>query len=424
MTYTVETTYSGLETPALAARLPQLTARLPDALTQVKGWRENGTLPYLDLPFQTRDLDALATVARRFQSLETVVVLGTGGSSLGAKTLYALADQGFGNRAGGPRMHFLDNVDPATFTALLTQVNLATMGLLVVSKSGTTAETLCQFLTLLPELEKANPGGWQRQTLVITEPGGNSLRALAGRYGLETFEHDPKVGGRFSVLSLVGLLPAMIAGLDAHAIRRGAKNVLEPVLSGDTSHAAAQGAVWNVAWAQEGRTQTVLMPYIDQLAEFGMWFRQLWAESLGKNGLGTTPIRAMGTVDQHSQMQLYMDGPKDKIFTVLVKNARGEGAALNTKPFEDIRLDYLHGRSMGDLLDAEQQAAIVTMARRGCPVRVIRVPALHEESLGALLMHYMLETILSAALMGVNAFDQPAVEEGKILTREYLGNAA
>jgi glucose-6-phosphate isomerase len=163
------------------------------------------------------------------------------------------------------------------------------------------------------------------------------------------------------------------------------------------------------------------MPYIDRLAHFGLWFRQLWAESLGKEGKGTTPVRAMGTVDQHSQLQLYLAGPRDKMFTLVALDTAGQGETVAVDLAGDRELAYLAGRRMGDLLDAEQRATATSLIRNGRPTRIFRLTQLNERSLGALLMHFMLETIIAADLLGVNAFDQPAVEEGKILAREYLG---
>jgi glucose-6-phosphate isomerase len=163
------------------------------------------------------------------------------------------------------------------------------------------------------------------------------------------------------------------------------------------------------------------MPYVDRLGYFGLWFRQLWAESLGKGGHGTTPIRAMGTVDQHSQMQLYLDGPADKLFTVMRADTQGSGARIDVQAIGVERdLGYLAGRTIGDLMDAEARATIETLARNGRPVRTLHVPQIDECSMGALLMHYMLETVITAQLLGVDAFDQPAVEQSKVLTREFL----
>ncbi|MDE1969746.1 MAG: glucose-6-phosphate isomerase, partial [Alphaproteobacteria bacterium] len=261
------------------------------------------------------------------------------------------------------------------------------------------------------------------RTIVITEPKSNPLRDLAIARKLRTLDHDPNIGGRYSVLSIVGLLPAMIAGIDVAALRRGAGAVLDATLSAKDPRDAAPavGAAVSVALNQRhGVVSTVVMPYVDRLAHFGLWFRQLWAESLGKNGKGTTPIRAVGTVDQHSQLQLYLDGPADKMFSLVMLAQAGKGPRMPAK-LADPNLAYLAGKRMGDLIDAEQRATAQTLIRNGRPTRIFTLERLDAQSIGALLMHYMLETMIAAELWGVNAFDQPAVEQGKVLARQYLG---
>ena len=209
----------------------------------------------------------------------------------------------------------------------------------------------------------------------------------------------------------------------ANAVRTGATEVLKSSLEANSPAEceAAVGAAINVTlFREKGTTLTVIMPYADRLSNFGLWFQQLWAESLGKDGTGTTPIRALGTRDQHSQMQLYLDGPQDKMFTFLTLDVAKTGRPVCAANTSDPSLAYLNGRSMGDLLSAEQKATLTTLADHGCPTRIFRVSKLNEEILGALLMHFMLETIITAHLLGVNPFDQPAVEEGKRLTRYFL----
>ncbi len=390
------------------------------ALDWLRGAYEAGSLPLLRLPERRDDLDALKPVVERLRrDFDHILVLGTGGSSLGGKTLVALADRGFGPRKGAPKLHFLDNIDPVTYADFFAATEGSRVGIVAISKSGSTAETLSQLLTVLPRLK----GDAGRNLVVITEPTPNPLRQLAERLGADILDHDPKIGGRYSVLSIVGLLPAMIAGLDAHAVRDGARKVLKPVLDDrDGTSDAMTGAGLNVAAARDGVTTTVIMPYVDRLAEFGLWFRQLWGESLGKQGQGTTPVRAMGTVDQHSQVQLYLDGPADKFFTVITEPSLGAGDRLDIAAFGgDERLAYLDGRTMGDLLDAEARATYETLLANNRPARLIAAEAIDERVIGALLMQFMLETMLAARLMKVDAFDQPAVEQGKVLARRYLG---
>ncbi len=395
-------------------------------LQRLRARHGDSSLPLLRLPAARDDLERLEPVARRHrESFANVVVLGTGGSSLGGQTLCALADCGFGPRKGSPKLWFMDNIDPHTFAAMFASLDLARTGFIVISKSGATAETLTQFLICLAQMARAvGEDGTGRHFTLITEAGDNVLRRLGEERGFEILDHDPDVGGRFSVLSLVGLLPAMIAGIDAAAIRAGAAEVLAPVLGGAEPGACAPalGAAVSVALNRDkGISTTVLMPYVDRLAFFAMWYRQLWAESLGKDGKGTTPIRAIGTVDQHSQLQLYLAGPRDKMFSIIEQKVAGAGHRVAPGLAGDPALAYLKGRSMGDLLDAEQRATAETLIRNRRPTRVFEIETLDERVMGALLMHFMLETILAADLLGVNAFDQPAVEEGKALAREYLG---
>jgi len=377
----------------------QLNAARP-ALDWLRAHYADRSLPLLHLPAARADLDALAPLAKRYREFDAVVVLGTGGSSLGGAAVAALLG------------------DPA----------LARTRFLVVSKSGSTAETMTQFLIALEALiaaeGKTAPG---RQMTVIAEPGDNVLRRVAGAHGMTALDHDPKVGGRYSVLSLVGLLPALIAGQDAFALRQGALEVLNATLGAavPADAPAAVGAALSVAFARErGASQMVLLHYSDILTKFGLWYRQLWAESLGKDGQGTTPVPAVGAVDQHSQLQLYLAGPRDKLYTLVLIDRAGTGHRVSPALAADPALAYLAGRTMGDLMEAEQRATADTLVRNGRPVRVLRLQRLDERALGAMMMHFMLETILAARLMGVDPFDQPAVEEGKVLARNYLGEMA
>jgi glucose-6-phosphate isomerase len=406
-----------------ANRFEALLAATGAGLDRLRQAYHDGTMPLLRLPERRDDLVALAPIADRLSAANDLIVLGTGGSSLGGKTLAALTDPTWLARAGRPRLHFLDNVDPATFTTLATSLVPRRAALLVISKSGSTAETLTQFLTLLPIFRAALGADVGRAVIAITEPTDNPLRRLVTEIGGTVIDHDPRIGGRYAVLSPVGVLPLMAAGLDPVALRQGAADVWQPILDGAPPErcSPARGAALAVAAAEAGLGITVLLCYADRLAEFGMWFRQLWAESLGKSGRGTTPIRAMGTVDQHSQLQLYLDGPRDKLFTFLTAPTAGIGTPVSPALVADPRIAYLAGHSLGDLLDAEARATIESLARRGRPVRVIEFGRLSEQTFGALFMHFMLETILTADLIEVDPFDQPAIEEGKQLTRHYLG---
>ena len=413
-----------------ASQYDDMLAASAGALQWIRDAYDKETLPLLRLPEARDDLDeARPAIAAFLKNTKDVCLLGIGGSSLGAQALAQLCGYrtpGFTWPEEKPRFHFFDNLDPQSFEQALNGFELRTTRFLVISKSGGTAEPMMQFLTAIAALQAAGGSEYLAQHfLVVTEPKDNVLRRLAVKYQLPIFDHDPKVGGRFSVLSVVGLLPAMMMGLDPVKIREGAASVLDPILQGanPADVAPAIGASIIQGLVREHQTTTsVLMPYLDRLELFAMWYRQLWAESLGKEGHGTTPVRALGPVDQHSQLQLYLGGPADKIYTIIMGPVAGRGRKISEEQTAgDPDLAYLVGRTMGDLTDAEQRATADTLAANGRPVRVIKIPTLDEASMGALLMHFMLETIIAAHLLGIDAFDQPAVEEGKILARDLLG---
>ncbi|HSE78762.1 MAG TPA: glucose-6-phosphate isomerase [Alphaproteobacteria bacterium] len=396
------------------------------ALDRLRAHRERADMPLLTLATQRNDLAEIEGAARRLRGLDDVVLLGTGGSSLGGRTLAALADGGLGPaspRHGAPRLWFVENVDPDGIGRVLDAVKESRTGLVIVSKSGGTAETLAQAHTLLPRWRDAlGASRLAERVTVVTEPRDNPLRRLAKRFGVPVIAHDPDLGGRYSVLSVTAMLPAMLVGVDVHAVRAGAAAALDAALVDDPAGSPpAAGAALNVALQRtRGVDQTVMMPYLDRLAPFAQWFCQLWAESLGKNGHGTTPIRALGTVDQHSQLQLYLDGPPDKLINIVMGDVAGAGPRFARDALDDPALDWLAGRTLGDLLDVSQRATAATLAGNGRPVRVIRVGPCDAHVLGAVLMHFMLETIITAHLLGVDPFDQPAVEQGKVLARKYL----
>lgn len=410
---------SGLDHSSFGALLP----RAAKSLELLRGRKASGELPLLSLPGRRDDIQAWQPIVDRYRSqFDDVVVLGIGGSSLGGATLCRLADPG----KGSPRVRFLDNIDPWTFDEVLGRLDLGRTGFLSVSKSGSTAETLAQTLGVLDRLnQRLGPDDLATRVTCIAENTDNPLRAVAGHFGLFCLDHDPKIGGRYSALSVTGLLPAAIAGIDVEAVRRGAGAVLDAALSakepGDAGPVA--GAIINVGLATgKDVSQTVVMPYVDRLDRFGAWFRQLWAESLGKDGHGTTPVDAMGAVDQHSQLQLYLGGPRDKLFTLFMADPRGHGPVARPATAGPAAepLGYLMGRSLGDLMAAEQRATAETLIRNGCPTRIFRFATLTPEVMGGLMMQFMLETIIAADLLGVDPFDQPAVEEGKVLARKYL----
>jgi len=405
------------------------------ALDWLRARHADGGLPLLNLPETRYDLAAVQEAAGRLkQGASDIVLLGTGGSSLGGQTLAQLAGHGVAGvdaLRGGPRLHFMDNLDPGSFAALLDQLPLATARFVAISKSGGTGETLMQTIAALSALEDARLKGLIGELMLgLTEPAKpgkrNGLRDLLGKYNVPMLEHHTGVGGRFSVLTNVGLLPAAMLGLDIAAIRDGAALALAPVLAKKKAAEvpAALGAALSIAAAEsKGKNIGVMMAYADRLERFTRWYVQLWAESLGKDGKGTTPIAALGPVDQHSQLQLFIAGPRDKLFTIITTDRAGQGPRIDSELAKLAGEPGLGGKTIGDLVAAQGRATAETLAKNGCPVRTIHLPKIDEVHLGELLMHFMLETIIAARLFGVDAFDQPAVEEGKVLAKQYLSGS-
>jgi glucose-6-phosphate isomerase len=398
------------------------------ALDALRACHADGTLPLLRLPERRDDIaEILGHAALLRDGASDVVFLGTGGSSLGGQTLAQLAGYavpGVGALRDPPRIHFMDNLDPESYGALLARLPLPTSRFVAVSKSGGTGETLMQAIAALDALRAAKLDP-HAHLLGITEPArqgkANGLRDLLSAHRVRMLDHDPGVGGRFSVLTNVGLLPAAVCGLDIGAIRAGAADALAPVLARKAPDQvpAAVGAALAVSLAAS-KPISVLMAYADRLERFTKWYVQLWAESLGKDGKGTTPIGALGPVDQHSQLQLYIAGPRDKLFTVLTTAPAGRGPRMNAELSKLGGEPDFSGKTIGDLVAAQGRATAETLAKNGCPVRTVHLTQLDERHLGELLMHFMLETIIAAHLLGVDPFDQPAVEEGKVLAKRYL----
>ena len=399
---------------------PVLAATAP-VLERLRAARTAGSLPLLAVAARRHDLDAIAAHAQRLRAdFARVVILASGGSSLGGQCLAALA------RAPGPALSFLDSLDGPALAAALDPARLDATAFLAVSKSGATAETAAQALAALAALGDAGLSP-ARHMLVITEPGPRPLRALADSHDIAVLDHDPGIGGRYSALSVTGALPAMIAGLDVAALRAGGAAALEAAL-GDADPDRSEpcrGAALHVALLRHrGVTQNVVMPYAARLERLGPWVAQLWAESLGKQGHGTAPLAALGPRDQHSLLQLFLDGPADKLITVIAAAAGEVGPRVDRALAAAAGLDYIGGHTIGDVVRAEAGATVVSLVGRGRPVRRFDLPRIDEGSVGALLMHFMLETIVTAGLLGVDAFDQPAVEEGKTLTRRALEGGA
>ncbi|HXE03327.1 MAG TPA: glucose-6-phosphate isomerase [Methyloceanibacter sp.] len=412
------------------AALDRTLSRLQPRLDSLREDYTSGALPLLHVPERRDDIEAArAAVAALTKDARTLVFFGTGGSSLGGQTLAQLGgwgipgDDGNGGQRDRPRTRFYDNLDPRTLDRALSSLDLGTTRFVIISKSGNTPETLVQAIAAIEAVRAAGlDARIPALFLGLTEPRSkatNGLRDLCEALSIPTLPHDPNIGGRFSALTNVGLLPALARGLDVEALRDGAGSVVSALLGARTplDFAPAVGAAVAIGLAKErGVKVSVMLPYSDRLSRFAAWYVQLWGESLGKQGEGTTPVAALGPVDQHSQLQLYLDGAR-----TTVMKCCGSGPRVSADLAKIAHAEYLSGHAAGDLVAAQQKAIPEALLAAGRPVRTIDFERLDERALGALMMHFMLETILAGHLLGVDPFDQPAVESGKVITRRYLG---
>ncbi len=422
---------AGLTDERLSQWLTLLTPRFKALQEQAQA----GTIAHFRVLGESADIEEAGQAYETLsEGADTIIVLGTGGSSLGGQALAQLGGWSIpGDNGPGelkrPRLRFYDNLDAHSFMRGLRILDVPKTRFIVISKSGTTAETLAQTLTAFKFIEDAGHGALiPKLFLGVTEPErpgvANGLRSLFARRGIPILPHSTEIGGRYSAFTNVGLLPAMARGLDPVAFRQGGQEVVRQLMDADMpeEHPAATGAAAAIGLAKDqGILNSVMMGYSDRLERFGAWYAQLWAESLGKGGAGTTPIAVLGPVDQHSQLQLLMDGPPVHFLTVLRVTGDEEGTpAIPEALAQEAGAEYLTGRSIGALVKAEQKATVDALIEAKRPVRTIDMDRLDERTLGALMMHFMIETILAADLLGVDPFDQPAVELGKRLAREYL----
>ena len=390
-------------------RLDDQVAVAHDRIQRGIDAREHGYAA-LALP-EDVDVDAIRETTSAFADTETLLTVGIGGSALGAATITdALAAESTVDA------HYLDNVDPEWLTALLEDVELASTTVNVVSRSGTTAETLANFLVVRDAFADAAVD-WTDRTFVTTGESG-PLRRLADRHDLPTLPQPEGVPGRFAALSTVGLAAASVCGLDLDALVAGAAAQREHL--GPSLHSNPGYAYGAVAYAldQRGASVNAMMPYAESLETFAEWFAQLWAESLGKDGLGQTPARALGATDQHSQLQLYRAGPRDKLVTLVRPTERDDRVVPEADAEE---LAYLAGIGLGDLLDAEFEATEASLAAADRPSVRVELDAVDERELGALLYAMEAACVLAGELYGVDTFVQPAVEWGKTAARGLLG---
>lgn len=419
-------------------RVAELVRRFGDVQAEVRRRRSQGEYGFYGLGDQAGAVQQIRRFAEGVgQAFDHVLVLGIGGSALGMRALLnalkrpawnELDDEG---REFFPRLTVLDNVDPTSVAEALRRMDPRRALVNVISKSGGTAETMAQYLVVRQWLEQALGPAAARHLVFTTDPKKGALREIAARDGIAALEVPPEVGGRFSVLSPVGLLPAALVGIDIEGLLAGARNALVRAESDQLLQNPA--ALWaGMHWAADttlGARIHVLMPYTDRLREFAEWFRQLWAESLGKAkdrrgqpvNTGPTPVGAVGPTDQHSQVQLFMEGPYDKVVTFMAVDRLSEDITI--PPAADLPTDlaYLSGHTLAGLLQAEYQATAAALARMGRMSCALHLPELSARTLGEAIMFFQLATGYAGVWYGVDPFDQPGVELGKRLTFAAMG---
>lgn len=428
---------------APAGESGRLAARITSDLEKTRGtgWERWRTLPFD--PMRTAHVGAVRELVERLRGrFDTMIVLGIGGSALGNIALQSALNPPTWNllpeeSRPGPRLFIVDNVDPANLGAILSFARQADPGLErtlfnVISKSGETAETAAQFLTIRSMLIDAV--GRERHAdgiVAITDPAKGTMRSICDREGYATLPVPDGVGGRFSVLSPVGLFSAAMCGIDIDALLDGAAAMDERCSRPDLPrNPAAMLATLLVRLGEEkGKRNHVMMPYSNALYLLADWFRQLWAESLGKRRTtdghevfaGYTPIKALGTTDQHSQVQLYREGPNDKVFALVEVDDFGPADLRIPEGMGVEPLRYLEGRTFGQLLNAEKRATEFALVESQRPNLTIRFPRIDAHSVGEFICLWEVATAYAGRMLHIDAYDQPAVETGKVATFGLMG---
>lgn len=400
-----------------------------DAVDALQSRFDSGEVGFVDTP----DTDAEPIVAwadeRRAEQWTAQLVIGIGGSSLGARAVLKTA---LPRDRRGLDTYFAENLDPESVQRLFDYLDPETTLVVVVTKSGTTIETMSQFWIARRWLidavgeERAN-----RQIVAVTDPEQGELRKLADDHGWYSFSIPPNVGGRFSVLTPVGIVPLALAGYPVKALLDGAKKARD---RHDTTEAMATSwgnvAAEHLAVADRGFNQLVMMTYSDRLRGIVDWFRQLWAESLGKARTrsgetlhtGTTPVKAVGVVDQHSQVQLYREGPNDKHITFLEIRQFDRDRTIPDSPSMPTPLEHLQGKSVSSIFSAELQGTRAALREAGRPTSTWRFDAITPTTVGAFLYSWQMITAICGEMLGINTFDQPGVELGKKIAHGLLGH--
>ncbi|HOE90693.1 MAG TPA: glucose-6-phosphate isomerase [Candidatus Cloacimonadota bacterium] len=383
-------------------------------------------LGFYDLPdYQIGHITSYINSIR--DDYDDMVVLGIGGSALGNKAIYSALKT---VKKLNKRLHVMDNVDPLMIEDILSQIDLKRTLFNVITKSGTTAETMSTFLIILDILKKKCPDSYKKQIIVTTDKEKGFLRQLINEDGYKAFVVPDSVGGRFSVLTDVGLVSSAFIGVDIDALLQGAKNMREKCTKQSIwENPAYLNAMIHYLYMKKGKNISVMMPYVNALYDFADWYRQLWAESLGKryniNGkkieVGQTPVKALGTTDQHSQIQLYAEGPNDKVISfITVEKFDFDYQIPNLFPLLD-EVNYLADKNISELLLAERLATEIALTDAGRANCNIIFPEITEENIGEFIFLYEMQTVIAGYFLQINPLDQPGVEAGKIATYALMG---
>lgn len=420
------------------ASIDQLSDRLKEAAQAMKDKRKAGKMDFRDLPYNQKDIvkDLIDTANKIKDRFDAFVVLGIGGSALGPIAVQQALNHMHYNelskedRGGYPRLYVVDNVDPERMDALFDVIDIEKTAFNVITKSGSTSETMSQFLIIQDMLKTKLGDKYQDHIIATTDAENGNLIKIAKQEGFKTFFIPRGVGGRFSELTPVGLLPAAVCGIDIEELLAGAAYADE-LSSVDNvyENMAYMAATLQYLAMKAGKNISVMMPYADSLKYMADWYAQLWAESLGKRYdlegkevfVGQTPVKALGVTDQHSQVQLYTEGPFDKVVTFL-----GVGEYRKTmeiaRGYEDIpAVSFLGGHTLNELIHAEQAATEYALLKAKRLNRTITLPVVNAFTIGQLLYLLEVETAFAGDLLNIDAFDQPGVEEGKNATYALLG---
>jgi glucose-6-phosphate isomerase len=420
------------------AQFDALAEQTLPLIAQINKERKAGKTPYRDLPHKTETAENVQKlVAEIKEGCEVFVVLGIGGSALGNIALQTALNPSMynldGTRRKGPRLFVFDNVDPAQFASFLdwVQDKLDKTIFNVISKSGRTAETASQFMIVRQLLlDKLGPEGLRDHVVATTDANKGTLRTIAVDANLRRLEVPAGVGGRFSVLSAVGLLSAAMCGIDIDGLLAGARDMDARVSRENfRENPAALNAAINYHFYTRGKRNSVIMPYSYALKDMADWYRQLWAESLGKKFdlkgneacVGPTPIKALGATDQHSQVQLYREGPNDKLFTFLQVDNHGERLKIGPAPECAAELGYLAGKDLGTLLNNEKRGTEYALLHDKRPCLTVLFDRVNARTVGQFVYLFEVTTSFAGALFGINPYDQPAVELGKEATFALMG---